>query len=36
VKIIEKMGKYVRTMDAGLNFKIPLLEQVAYAHSLKE
>ena len=36
VKIIERMGKYVRTMEAGLNFKVPLFEQVAYNHSLKE
>ena len=30
------MGKYVRTMQAGLNFKIPFVEQIAYSHSLKE
>lgn len=36
VKIMEMMGRYVRTMDAGLNFRIPFLEQVAYHHSLKE
>jgi len=36
VKIVEKMGKYSRTLEAGLNFRIPVLEQVAYQHSLKE
>jgi regulator of protease activity HflC (stomatin/prohibitin superfamily) len=36
VMIIERFGKYVRTMDPGLKFKIPFFEFIAYHHSLKE
>lgn len=34
--VIEKFGKYSRTLEAGLNFKVPFMESVAYNHSLKE
>ena len=34
--VIERFGRYSRTIDAGLNFKMPLLDAVAYDHSLKE
>lgn len=34
--IIERLGKFNRVLDAGLNFKIPFFETVAYSHSLKE
>ena len=36
VYMIERLGTFSRVMEAGLNFKIPLLESVAYQHSLKE
>lgn len=36
VMIIERMGKFVRIMEPGIGFKIPMLEYVAYHHSLKE
>ena len=34
--VVEKFGNYSRIMEAGLNFKIPFVETVAYNHSLKE
>ena len=34
--VVEYFGKYSRTLEAGLNFKWPFLETVAYDHSLKE
>lgn len=34
--VVEKFGKYSRTLEAGLNFKWPGMESVAYNHSLKE
>jgi len=34
--IIESLGKYSRTLEPGLNFLIPIMERVAYKHSLKE
>ena len=34
--MIERLGKYNRTLQAGLQFKLPFLESVAYAHSFKE
>ena len=36
VYIIERLGKYKKKCEAGLNFKIPLLDRVAYKLSLKE
>lgn len=36
VVIIERLGRYSKSMEPGLNFKIPLLDQVAYSHNLKE
>ena len=36
VYMIEKLGKFSRVMEAGLNFKIPIMESVAYHHSMKE
>lgn len=35
VKLIERFGKYVRTAEAGLSFRIPLIEQVAHQVSLQ-
>ena len=34
--IVERMGKYVRTLEPGLEFILPFIERVAYKHSLKE
>ncbi len=34
--IIERLGKYSRTLDAGFHILIPFLDQVAYKRSLKE
>jgi regulator of protease activity HflC (stomatin/prohibitin superfamily) len=34
--VIERLGKYDRTLDPGLNFINPFLARVAYRHSLKE
>lgn len=34
--VIERFGKHSRMLEAGLNFKVPFMETVAYDHSLKE
>ncbi|HCF94041.1 MAG: stomatin-like protein [Verrucomicrobiota bacterium] len=34
--IIERLGKYNGTLEAGLHFLVPLLDRVAYKHTLKE
>lgn len=34
--VVERLGKYNRTLLAGLHITIPVLERVAYRHSLKE
>ncbi|MDP9043750.1 MAG: paraslipin [Pseudomonadota bacterium] len=34
--VIEKLGKYDRTLTPGLKFVVPFIERVAYKHSLKE
>lgn len=34
--VVERLGKYNRTLTAGLKFVIPFIERVAYRHSLKE
>lgn len=34
--VVEKLGKYSRTLDAGFHILIPFLDKVAYKHSLKE
>ena len=34
--VIERLGKYSRTLDAGFNILIPFLDKVAYKHSMKE
>src|SRR4051795_4787224 len=34
--IVERLGRYDRTLTPGLKFVIPFLERVAYKHSLKE
>ena len=34
--IIERLGKYAKTLDAGFHILIPFLDRIAYKHSLKE
>ena len=36
VVVIETLGKYSYIMEAGLNWKKPILDIVAHKHSLKE
>jgi regulator of protease activity HflC (stomatin/prohibitin superfamily) len=35
-KVIERFGKYHKILDPGFHFMIPLIDQIAYVHSLKE
>ncbi len=34
--VVEYLGKYKKTLDAGFHILIPFVEKVAYKHSLKE
>jgi len=34
--VVERLGKYDRTLTPGLSFVVPFMERVAYKHSLKE
>jgi regulator of protease activity HflC (stomatin/prohibitin superfamily) len=34
--VIERLGKYDRTLSPGAGFLIPFIERIAYKHSLKE
>ena len=34
--ILERFGKYCRTLDAGFHFFIPFVDRIAYRHTLKE
>jgi regulator of protease activity HflC (stomatin/prohibitin superfamily) len=34
--IIERLGKYARTLKAGFHILVPFIDRVAYKHSLKE
>ncbi len=34
--VVERFGKYNKTMDAGLNFLMPFIDKVAYRRTLKE
>ena len=36
VWIVERMGQYRVSMEAGLNFLIPFIDNISYRHSLKE
>lgn len=34
--IVERLGKYAKTLDAGFHILIPFIDKVAYRHTLKE
>jgi regulator of protease activity HflC (stomatin/prohibitin superfamily) len=34
--IVERLGKYYKTLDAGLHILVPIVDNVAYKHTLKE
>jgi len=34
--VVERLGKYDRTLTPGLNFLVPFVDRVGYKHSLKE
>ena len=34
--VVESLGKYSRTLDAGFHILLPFIEKAAYKHSLKE
>jgi regulator of protease activity HflC (stomatin/prohibitin superfamily) len=34
--IVERLGKYITTLEAGLHILIPFIDRVTYRHSLKE
>lgn len=36
VYVVERLGKYRTSMDAGLHFLTPFVDKVAYKHTLKE
>jgi regulator of protease activity HflC (stomatin/prohibitin superfamily) len=36
VFIVERLGKYSRTLEAGFHILVPFIDRIAYKHSLKE
>ena len=34
--VVERLGKYAKTLNAGFHILVPFLERIAYKHTLKE
>ena len=34
--VVERLGKYAKTLDAGFHILVPFVDVVAYRHTLKE
>ena len=34
--VVERFGKFRRVLEPGLHFMLPIIDRIAYVHSLKE